>query len=614
MQIQIQLCCFIIMLLLLVIYASHKRLKLSSEIVFLRSIILTTLMLAFDITTVAMIYYMDALDLRLVEWACRLYIISIVWVAGSVVLYVLSDVLPRKKITTFKKYFDIVTVLESVLVAVLPIEISNRFYSYGMAVNTVYAIASVDFCLAFFCLAYFRSRLNSRRIFGVLLWLAIWISFASIQFVHNDMLIVGFAVTLGMIILFVLLENPEAKLDRKFGCFNYYTLMSYLHSLFEDKAEFSVVAIFVNNLAQVSESSVERSSRVLLGIARRYSKVRVFKNVNWEFVCVSETPSQINALVGELLGSLSHDSSELGDLTLVCCQDAGQFNNEYELSQACKFARDTHSENARLKIVSKEIIEAYHRRRFLEHEIEKALLQDRVEIFFQPIYSTFDKQFVSAEVLARIRLVDGDYLMPGEFIPVAEKCGKIYDLGISILEQVCAFLKNNPNVVSSLNINLSNALLKDERFGKQVLAIMDKYGIVAEQLVFEMPETIPAKAMIVQMKNLEILLRKGIRFAMDNFGRDDFNLMRLVDMHLSYIKLDMDLCKAFFREKKFVHVIEATQKLAQDLNLKIIASGIESEKEFKGMQDQKIEYIQGFYFTKPLPKEEFTAFLDLQQR
>ena len=125
----------------------------------------------------------------------------------------------------------------------LPIYIfadGNQSYTYGPAVICVYVFVGLYIISTLVTTCAFYKRLNPRRAFATILWMVIWMSSAIIQFFNSALMIVGFASAVGVLILFVIIENPDANLDRRLGCFNSYALTEYIKQLIEGKKEFVV--------------------------------------------------------------------------------------------------------------------------------------------------------------------------------------------------------------------------------------------------------------------------------------------------------------------------------------------------------------------------------------
>lgn len=108
---------------------------------------------------------------------------------------------------------------------------------------------------------------------------------------------------------------------------------------------------------------------------------------------------------------------------------------------------------------------------------------------------------------------------------------------------------------------------------------------------------------------MEKLIDYGFTFSLDDFGKGQSNLMYVVEMPVSIIKLDYDMSKAFFSSPKAKQVVRAVVSMAHGMNLKLVAEGIETKEEIDGMNKENIDYIQGFYYSKPLPMQEFVSFI-----
>ena len=105
------------------------------------------------------------------------------------------------------------------------------------------------------------------------------------------------------------------------------------------------------------------------------------------------------------------------------------------------------------------------------------------------------------------------------------------------------------------------------------------------------------------------LIEYGFSFSLDDFGKGESNLMYVVEMPVSIVKLDYDMSKAFFNSPKARQVVRAVVSMAHGMELKVVAEGIKTQQEVEDMYKENLDYIQGFYYSKPLPVNEFLKFL-----
>ena len=252
MNIQIQLCGLCILVLLIIFLNSHRTLRLYKEKVFYFVLYTLTCSLVLDMLSLICIHFRHILPLYLVNFVCKSYIITLIWGTCSALIYVITDLVSEVRHLQLTRRLLLLLCIQSAVIYALPIYIfddGSQVYTYGASVLTVYLFVAVHIAATLSAVFIFRKRLNPRRGFAIVLWMVIWIAVAVIQFLNNALLIVGFASALGVLILilFVLLENPEANLDRRLGCFNAYALTEYLKHLYAQHLGFSVLEITVAN-------------------------------------------------------------------------------------------------------------------------------------------------------------------------------------------------------------------------------------------------------------------------------------------------------------------------------------------------------------------------------
>ncbi len=249
----------------------------------------------------------------------------------------------------------------------------------------------------------------------------------------------------------------------------------------------------------------------------------------------------------------------------------------------------------------------------IRQSVLSALEENRVEVFYQPIYSTKKNRFVSAEALARIRNTDGTILQPGKFIPVAEETGLIEELGERIFEKVCEFLQKS-NVerlgLSYIEVNLSVIQCEKKDLAERYIKIMDRYKVKPWQINLEITESASVKTKEILLENMKKLINYGVTFSLDDFGIGQSNLDYVIEMPVSLMKLDMNMTQSYFRDLKAQYVVQAAIHMAHGMDLLLVAEGVETEEQLKGMRDENIDFIQGYYFSKPLPQQEFLSFFE----
>ena len=239
--------------------------------------------------------------------------------------------------------------------------------------------------------------------------------------------------------------------------------------------------------------------------------------------------------------------------------------------------------------------------RALDHAVEN----QGVEVFFQPIILARNGQLAGVEALARLRDENGALIPPGEFIPLAEKNGQIIRLGSQVAEGVCRFLRDHGSDVPGLrwvNINLSPIQCMDRDLCRRLTALLEQYGISPYRVHLEITETGILDTSLL-MEQMSQLWKEGFSFSLDDYGSGYSNMNRLKCFPFSNVKLDMEAVQTHCADPD--QFLPSFVEILKDKGYSIVAEGIETEEMAEIMRDMGCDYLQGYYFSRPLPIDEF---------
>lgn len=621
MNIQFQICGLSILLLILIFYKSHKTLQLYKEKFFYVALCIMIVSLSGDILSLVAIHYREKLPLFLVNFICKTYVVSLIWGTLSALIYVYTDIIPEVRHKVLTRRLIVFTALESLLIYLLPLYIyvnGQAVYTYGPSVIGVYIFVLLYILYTLTVTIMYRKRINPRIRAAIVLWMVIWMVCAGIQFLNSALLIVGFASAIGVLILFVIMENPEANLERRLGCFNAYALTEYLNQMFERKKIFSVMEISFDNTGLLEEKGMDVNGILceILHVLDRYDDILTFKSINLSLVLISAKREELEKAWNAILEKFAKDDVFQKVVMVVLTDQTDSISNLDKLFRFLSFVRAECSEQkGKLNIADANMVARYEERDRVEQDISDALAEDRVEIFLQPIFSNNEKGFTSAEALVRIRKRDGGFLSPEIFIPVAEESGQILELGERVLEKVCQFLQDTEVTklgVHYIEVNLSVIQCEKMGLSDRLISIIERYGIDPTLINLEITETASISARKVLLENMKRLIEYGFTFSLDDFGKGESNLMYVVEMPVSIVKLDQDMSKAFFCSEKARHAVRTMINMAHDMEMKVVSEGIETKEEMETLKAEGIDYIQGYYYSKPLPVDEYLEFLRKQ--
>lgn len=255
--------------------------------------------------------------------------------------------------------------------------------------------------------------------------------------------------------------------------------------------------------------------------------------------------------------------------------------------------------------------EYYDIQKDIDRIIEKALAEQKFEVYYQPIYSVAEGRFNSAEALLRLKTEKYGFISPELFIPAAEKSGAIHKIGSFVIDEVCKFISEEDFQdlgIDYIEVNLSVAQCMQNNLAAEILDTLKKYHVNPSQLNLEITETAASYSQNIMMENVNMLKDAGIRFSLDDFGTGYSNMRRIASLPLHIVKLDKSFTSVEENPKLMI-VLENTIRMIKDMNMKIVVEGIETENMVRQFSDLECEYIQGYFYSKPIPKTEFIKFI-----
>lgn len=622
-----QCCGIVLMLVLFLFYKMQKRIHLNTEKAFWLAFCATILSLSMDIISVVAIRNMDILPQTLVEVLCKAYLVSLETVANFSVLYLCADIFHRGG-----KYKKTVVLCLSTLFAsgtftfVTPVSIymdatGAQIYTYGPSTWVTYIYVALMIAMNLFLLFRYKARIHSRRRQAIFVWMAVWIMSALTQLLLPTLLIVGFASAIGIMILYLRLENPEINLDRKTGFFNRDALVDYIKQLHAKDQECAILSLIFDDSFYKSMKE-DTEADLFLEVINYLSEIQdayPFKYSDDEILLVFEdrkrAEEKMKVLEERFQTGWGEKQAVMFRPSWMFMPDTSFVHKVEDVFSLIQYVRENWRELAEndFVCVEKGIAAEMYKERETEKLIVDAIENHRVEVHYQPIFSTKERRFTSAEALVRIRDAQEKLVPPGVFIDIAEKNGMILKLGEIVFEEVCAMMKKNrleQYGIEYVEINLSVVQCAYIYLAEDFIRIMEKHQVNPRMINLEITESASLSAKKTLLENMRCLMNYGVRFSLDDFGTGQSNLNYIVDMPVVIVKFDREMTKAYFENGKAKYVLDAAMHMIHGMNLEIVSEGVETEKQYNVMEALGINYIQGYYFSKPLPELEFLQFLE----
>ena len=490
------------------------------------------------------------------------------------------------------------------------------------AVSTLYALVGTVYLIS--C----RRFLTSGKLVSLISLYALSMAAVLVQFFFPHLLVEMIATAFSLILIILFVLKPEEISDASVGALSYEAYKIELKKILMTKQNVQIAAInFLNANELRSYLGEVRYLNYVAHVIRQldmmFLRERIFFDIYFEqpgnvYIIVDNPNYNVadayKRLVGELRRS-SDKAAESGERIIACACNIRVPEDLNNYDEIIRFGHDFHTQMPVNKVYAdaSEIISSRDYRIIsnMDTILNRAISENKFRMYYQPIYSVEQGRFISAEAL--IRLVDDEFgfVSPGLFIPAAEKRGVILPIGDFVLEDVHKFISENDFDelgLQYIEINLSVAQCMQEELPEKLVFLGDKYGVTPDRINLEITETTYEDMGHVMEFNLEALSGIGYTFSLDDYGTGYSNMQRVSKLPLKMIKLDKSLVDDMGSDDG-LSIVRNTVKMMRDIDKELVAEGVETKENLDHLEAMGCHFIQGYYFSKPLPADEFVSFI-----
>ena len=261
-------------------------------------------------------------------------------------------------------------------------------------------------------------------------------------------------------------------------------------------------------------------------------------------------------------------------------------------------------------------IDQLQRYRSIEEAIERALVEKEFRMFYQPIIEASTGRIISAEALIRLNDRVLGFVSPEEFIPISESNGKIHEVSEYVIDTVFRFIKehNLQNLgVEFIELNLSVMQCMDKKLSQKLEYYLNKYDVDPKHINLEITETatnFDEKRLRTQLQKLKNL---GFTFSLDDYGTGYSNLVRVLEYPVDIIKLDKSIVWSAFQNRDSFVTLKNLISMFHDVHRRIVAEGVESEEQRNALRELSCDYLQGYFYSKPVDEDTFISYVQNNQ-
>ncbi len=506
----------------------------------------------------------------------------------------------------------------------------NKHYVRGRLFFVFYFVAFLFMAVGLIYTIIHKELFSRGKFTALLLIVPIQLAAIIIQMIYPEMLIEMFFTAITVLLVTITVQRPEEIIDHLTGLNKYSAYTTDMKRNFYNDKHVSVILLNIANYVNLfGLLGYDASNDILVKTAdklkeinkevRAHADIYYLDRGRFRFVVNEANRSKIEKAAEKINSALKMsmivNNLEINLIAYVCIARCPEDISDFK--SLMSFGNDFHIMNPYSGRVLRTSEIAGKNRFQLSNEldsiIDAALANKKFEVYYQPIYSVEKKKFISAEALLRLNDEKYGFIPPDLFIAAAEKSGAIHKIGDYVFEEVCRFI-SGPDFgrlgLEYIEINLSVAQCMQTDLADKVLDIMKRFRVPPERINLEITETAANYAQNILMANIEKLISAGISFSLDDYGTGYSNIKSVASLPLKIVKLD----KSFVGEEdnpKMWIVLQNTIKMLKDMDMHIVVEGVETEHLVKKFSALDCEYIQGYYFSKPIPENDFIKFMQM---
>lgn len=457
---------------------------------------------------------------------------------------------------------------------------------------------------------------------------AIGVVFGIVQWVMPTTILTGTIIAYTLLALFITGQQQRARIDALTELSNREAFFNDISVLCKKSAPFQIIIIGLKNFKQVNGQFGQRTGDMLLReIAQFLSHLELraapyrTSGVQFTLVATKMGKNEYEAMFCSIIDRFSSRwKTEQGETELHAIFADIQFPEHASgvddviasLEYATRLAKlDTNGRPVRFSVRLKN---EYNRRNFVMAQMEKALKEDLFFLNIQPVYDVLHQRFTGGEVLLRLNEDNGLAISPGEFIPIAIESGIATKLGLMVMEKVCQFLQKNREIdFGWLSINISSQQDEFDETVHHLEMLLDQYGVDPGRIKLEITEMVLLDDLERAHKTMDELNKRGIGVYLDDFGTGYSNLVNVMTLPFECVKIDKGFIRNIMSTAKSYGLLQTVVSGLKSMNVIALAEGVETEEQDDIVRELGIDRIQGYYYAKPMPADEFAWLIQQQQ-
>ena len=497
-------------------------------------------------------------------------------------------------------------------------------YIHGPFYNVLYGYAIlVVLLMAADSLLHFREY-GIKNVSIIWEFLLIMAATVVIQGLFNDLLMTSFGLALGITILYLTISNPLSYTDNLTGLYDRNYLSTVLRPLLKHKKPIFLLQLSILNQRQINalwgNDMVNRflkdTSRWLLHISRGECVFRIGDNL---FLIICTSLKNYIHVRDKLIRFDEEMTAGGGDkiraMTAVIGIPHGEdLEDNDDLLGYLDYLGQLLPAGRSGEVIQgdEETLRGYRYQQDIEKYLDTAIDQDLFSVVYQPIWSVKDQRFRTMETLSRLNHPTLGPVPPEVFLGIAEKHNRILTIAELQFRRVCLFVSSHRELLDKLDnikFNLSPVELLNRSHMEKMMAMIGEYGLEPAVFQFEITETAATEYSEALNDMTAIFRERGISLCLDDFGSGYDNLNTVLKMPFSVIKMDRSLLNGIEKDANISLFYQSILALMKKMGYQVVAEGVETADELAMLTSWGVEFIQGYYFSKPVGGDTLLSLL-----
>lgn len=483
----------------------------------------------------------------------------------------------------------------------------ERVYQYG--VTNIFLVWYIIFLSIFTITIISKNKVIINKIyFTVGITFIISILIMLFQYIKNIETFTNFTFLLPiMVIIFIFHSNSY---NTNFGALDRTALANSINDLKKKNKSFAFVYIKIPNFNEIAFNNTTTEDY------KRFTKYMQYRNYLFRYNDDTFVMTFDNDFDYELMEKLFNDLHNKYQMShnVIIILNNNICNTLVDYMDLCEDIEK--QSNASFYVLNNDDLVNFSKILRIKKELEdianqKNFNDERVLVYCQPILDTKLNKFTTAESLMRLKLDGLGIIYPDVFIPLAEKNNNIHILTCIILNKVCKFIEKNPDI-TRISVNFSMYEITNPKFYHDIYNIISKYHFDLNKLGFEITETVEANDFDIINDTLQRFRNLGIKIYLDDFGTGYSNIEHITKIPIDIIKFDRSLVISSGQSEKSKYIVSNMSDIFYNTNYNILYEGIEDNNDEHRCMGMNAEYLQGYKYSRPIPIEELSKFINQQ--